>query len=80
MIARPFVLLIRFYQRAISVWTVSSCRFYPSCSQYAVEALESHGLVRGCWLSLRRLGRCHPWTAGGVDHVPPPISTPLQGV
>jgi uncharacterized protein len=67
----PFVLLIRAYQLFISPWTASSCRYYPSCSQYALIAIERHGVVRGGWLALRRLGRCHPWTPGGVDHVPP---------
>ena len=67
----PLVLAIRFYQRVISPWTMSSCRYYPSCSQYALVAIQRHGVLRGGWLALRRLGRCHPWTAGGVDHVPP---------
>jgi len=78
----PVLFAIRFYQRVISPWTAPSCRYYPSCSQYALVAVERHGLVRGGWLALRRLGRCHPWSAGGVDHVPdragaPPA--PLQG-
>lgn len=47
------------------------CRFHPSCSTYAVEAVRVHGPVRGTWLAARRLGRCHPWNPGGVDHVPP---------
>ena len=64
-------LLIRVYQLVISPWTAPSCRYYPSCSQYALIAIERHGLLRGGWLALRRLGRCHPWTPGGVDHVPP---------
>ncbi len=72
----PFVAAIRAYQLVISPWTMSSCRFYPSCSQYALEAVQSHGVVRGGWLAVRRLGRCHPWTAGGVDHVPP-AKTPV---
>lgn len=63
--------LVRFYQLVISPWTPPSCRFYPSCSQYAVVALQRHGAVRGGWLAVRRLGRCHPWTAGGIDDVPP---------
>jgi uncharacterized protein len=67
----PFVALIRVYQLVISPWTAPSCRYYPSCSQYALIAIERHGLLRGGWLALRRLGRCHPWTPGGVDHVPP---------
>jgi uncharacterized protein len=67
----PFVAPIRFYQLAISPWLASSCRYYPSCSQYALIAIERHGVLRGGWLAVRRLGRCHPWTPGGVDHVPP---------
>jgi putative membrane protein insertion efficiency factor len=67
----PFLALIRAYQLVISPWTPPSCRFYPSCSQYALIAIERHGVLRGGWLALRRLGRCHPWTRGGVDHVPP---------
>jgi putative membrane protein insertion efficiency factor len=63
--------LVRGYQLVISPWTPPSCRYYPSCSQYALVALERHGALRGSWLALRRLGRCHPWTAGGVDDVPP---------
>lgn len=61
---------IRFYQYAISPMMASHCRFYPSCSCYAYQALETHGLLRGSWLSLRRLGRCHPWNPGGYDPVP----------
>ncbi|MCV2392844.1 membrane protein insertion efficiency factor YidD [Actinotalea sp. M2MS4P-6] len=63
--------LVRFYQLVISPWTPPTCRFYPSCSSYAVTALERHGALRGSWLAVRRLGRCHPWAAGGVDDVPP---------
>lgn len=47
------------------------CRFHPSCSSYALEALRVHGGLRGGWLAVRRVGRCHPWNPGGVDHVPP---------
>ncbi|MCQ4260346.1 membrane protein insertion efficiency factor YidD [Stutzerimonas stutzeri] len=64
------VLPIRFYRYAISPMMASHCRFYPSCSCYAQEAIEIHGLLRGGWLSLRRLGRCHPWNPGGYDPVP----------
>jgi len=63
--------LVRFYQLAISPWTAPSCKYYPSCSQYALVALQRHGALRGTWLAVRRLGRCHPWAAGGVDDVPP---------
>ncbi|MFJ5300964.1 membrane protein insertion efficiency factor YidD [Pseudomonas sp. SLFW] len=61
---------IQFYRYAISPLMARNCRFYPSCSCYAYEAIEHHGLVRGGWLTLRRLGRCHPWNPGGFDPVP----------
>ena len=64
------ILPIRFYQRAISPFMPASCRFTPTCSQYAVEALRKHGPLRGLWLSLRRLLRCHPWGGSGYDPVP----------
>ena len=64
------VLLIRGYQLLISPLLGPRCRFYPSCSAYAVQALQVHGAVCGSWLAARRLGRCHPWNSGGVDHVP----------
>lgn len=63
--------LLRVYQKVISPLTPPTCRYYPSCSQYAVIAIQRHGALRGGWLALRRLGRCHPWTPGGVDDVPP---------
>jgi len=63
--------LIRLYQRGISPLLGPRCRFYPSCSQYALEALDTHGLLRGLWLALRRLARCHPLNPGGFDPVPP---------
>jgi uncharacterized protein len=62
--------LIRAYQLLISPLLGARCRFYPSCSHYALEALQLHGLARGSWLTLRRLARCHPLCAGGVDPVP----------
>lgn len=70
------ILVVRGYQLVISPMTPPSCRFYPSCSHYAVVALERHGLFRGGWLAARRLARCHPWTAGGIDDVPPVRQTP----
>ena len=64
------VAVIRAYQLVISPLTGPSCRYYPSCSSYALVAVQRHGAVRGGWLAVRRLGRCHPWTPGGVDDVP----------
>jgi uncharacterized protein len=69
-LSAPLVLGIRVYQRLISPLRPATCRFYPSCSQYAVTALTRFGPVRGTWLTIRRLGRCHPWNPGGVDPVP----------
>ena len=66
------IALIRVYQWLISPLLGNHCRFYPSCSQYACEAIELHGAVRGGWLAVRRLLRCHPWHPGGVDPVPEP--------
>lgn len=66
----PLLALIWCYQHLISPLTPPTCRFYPSCSTYAATALRRHGLVRGTWLSVRRLLRCNPWNPGGVDHVP----------
>lgn len=63
------IALINFYQRFISPLKAPSCRFYPTCSAYAREAIERHGVVRGLLLSLGRLGRCHPWHPGGYDPV-----------
>ncbi|MBP8203606.1 MAG: membrane protein insertion efficiency factor YidD [Pseudomonas sp.] len=64
------LLLIRFYRFAISPWLGSSCRFHPSCSAYAMEALEKHGVIKGSWLAIWRILRCHPWCDGGHDPVP----------
>jgi uncharacterized protein len=71
---RVLTSLIRFYQYAVSPLLGSNCRFYPSCSCYAHEALNVHGALRGSWLSVRRILRCHPWHPGGYDPVPPPDS------
>ena len=62
--------LIRGYQLTISPWLPPSCRYYPSCSSYGIEAVERHGPLRGGWLTLRRLLRCHPWGGEGFDPVP----------
>ena len=69
--ALPFVGLIRLYQLAVSPWLGGNCRFQPTCSAYAIEALERHGVLRGGWLAVRRIGRCHPWGGCGYDPVPP---------
>ena len=70
-LARVLTLLVRGYQLVLSPLLGPRCRFYPSCSSYAVQALSTHGALRGSWLAGRRLLRCHPWNPGGVDHVPP---------
>ena len=69
------VALIRVYQSLVSPMTGPSCRYYPSCSSYALLAVQRHGALRGSWLAVRRLARCHPWTPGGVDDVPPARTT-----
>ena len=71
MLRRLFVLPIRFNQLFISPVLPPACRFYPSCSAYALEAIMTHGVLRGGWLALRRLARCHPWGGSGYDPVPP---------
>jgi putative membrane protein insertion efficiency factor len=64
------VLVVRGYQVSISPLLPASCRYHPSCSQYAIEAFERHGAARGSWLAARRIFRCNPFTAGGYDPVP----------
>ena len=66
----PFVVLIKFYQLCISPFTPPACRYTPTCSQYALEALKKHGPLKGGWLALRRILRCHPWGGHGHDPVP----------
>lgn len=61
---------VRFYRRWISPMTVPHCRFRPTCSEYALMVLEEFGLIRGGWLALKRLARCHPFSAGGIDPAP----------
>ncbi|MCP4747584.1 MAG: membrane protein insertion efficiency factor YidD [Desulfobacteraceae bacterium] len=64
------ILTIRLYQVLISPVIGPACRFYPSCSQYAIESIRKHGLIKGCWYALKRFLKCHPWGAGGFDPVP----------
>lgn len=68
--ALPLIALVKFYQLCISPFTPPSCRFTPTCSQYALEALRKYGPLKGLWLTLRRLARCHPWGGSGYDPVP----------
>jgi putative membrane protein insertion efficiency factor len=77
--AGAVLLLLRGYQR-VSRMGSPRCRFAPTCSQYAVEAVTAHGARHGTWLALRRIARCHPFNPGGVDHVPLPKTTGVDGV
>lgn len=70
MVKAGLIRAIRFYQRALSPLKPPSCRFQPTCSAYALEAVERYGAARGSWLALRRLLRCHPFCRGGYDPVP----------
>ncbi|MGV1008649.1 MAG: membrane protein insertion efficiency factor YidD [Dermatophilaceae bacterium] len=84
-LAVPLVWAVRLYQLVLSPMLAQQCRFYPSCSAYAVTALTRFGVFRGSWLVVRRLARCHPWNPGGVDHVPPkeagnPVSPPPRTI
>lgn len=65
------ILLIRAYQLVVSPMLGPHCRFAPTCSSYAIEAIQLHGVIKGFWLALRRVTRCHPWHPGGYDPVPP---------
>ncbi|MDA0311349.1 MAG: membrane protein insertion efficiency factor YidD [Gemmatimonadetes bacterium] len=70
MFGRILIGLVRGYQLAISSWTPATCRFSPTCSAYAIDAIRGHGAARGGWLALRRITRCHPWGGYGYDPVP----------
>lgn len=74
----PLVVLIRIYQRTLSPLLPSACRFTPSCSEYAAQAIERHGAVAGSALAAKRLMRCHPWNPGGFDPVPESLHRPLE--
>jgi putative membrane protein insertion efficiency factor len=66
----PFLLLIKIYQNIISPYLPNACRYNPTCSQYAIEALKKHGLFKGIYLAAKRIGSCHPWGGSGFDPVP----------
>ena len=74
MLRRIIVGVIRVYQMAVSPWTPATCRFTPTCSAYAIQAIGTHGAARGGWLAVKRVGRCHPWGGFGLDPVPPRIN------
>ncbi len=66
----PFIAIIKLYQLVISPWLGPSCRYIPTCSQYAIEALKKYGPLKGLWLTLKRIAKCHPWGGHGHDPVP----------
>jgi putative membrane protein insertion efficiency factor len=70
MLAWPLIQIVRLYRFAISPWLGANCRFEPTCSSYAIEALEIHGVLKGTCLAVKRIGRCHPWGGAGYDPVP----------
>ncbi|MFZ1720344.1 MAG: membrane protein insertion efficiency factor YidD [Candidatus Moraniibacteriota bacterium] len=78
MLKHSLLLFIRLYQKTLStdhgllgkIFGERWCRFYPSCSEYSYQAIDHFGILRGSWLSLRRIARCHPWNNGGIDHIP----------
>lgn len=70
LLSLPFILLIKLYQWIISPWLGQKCRYTPTCSHYAVEALKKYGPLKGLWLAVKRISRCHPWGGHGYDPVP----------
>ena len=74
LLGTAMIALITCYRYCVSPFLGQHCRFHPSCSAYAQEAIAEHGAGRGTWLALRRLGKCHPWHPGGVDPVPPRVN------
>jgi putative membrane protein insertion efficiency factor len=69
-LAWPLIIMVRIYQLIISPFLPKTCRFYPTCSSYSLEALKKHGILKGSWLSVKRISRCHPGNPGGYDPVP----------
>jgi len=70
MLKRFFILLVKIYSTAISPFLGNNCRYYPTCSAYTMEAIERFGVLRGSWLGMKRISRCHPFHEGGIDPVP----------
>ncbi len=77
LVARALRRGIRAYQ-VVRAGRPSPCRYWPTCSNYAIEAIDTHGAARGAWLAVRRVGRCHPWGGSGVDPVPTPRAVPVR--
>ena len=78
LLAWPLLGLVGLYRIAVSPWLGANCRFEPSCSAYAMEALRVHGAFRGTWLTVKRIGRCHPWGDSGYDPVPGKEQDPVE--
>lgn len=78
LLALPLLGLVWIYRLLISPWLGNNCRFSPSCSQYAMDALRLHGAFRGSWLAAKRIGRCHPWGGSGYDPVPEVQEDPVE--
>ncbi|MFM2112388.1 MAG: rane protein insertion efficiency factor YidD [Pseudomonadota bacterium] len=78
LLAQALMLPVRGYRLLLSPWLGSACRFNPTCSVYALEALDTHGAAQGSYLAARRILRCHPWCAGGHDPVPRTVATPTE--
>ncbi|MEO8185913.1 MAG: membrane protein insertion efficiency factor YidD [Burkholderiaceae bacterium] len=74
MIKTILIAAIRGYRFLLSPWMGNACRYWPTCSEYSMQAIERHGVLRGSWMTLARLARCHPYGAGGLDPVPPQFS------
>ncbi|MBP7511551.1 MAG: membrane protein insertion efficiency factor YidD [Bacteroidia bacterium] len=66
----PFILFIKLYQGLISPLLPNACRYTPTCSEYSIQAIQKHGILKGIWLGMKRIGRCHPWGGHGHDPVP----------
>lgn len=78
LLAWPLLAVVGFYRLAVSPWLGVNCRYQPSCSQYAMDALRLHGAVQGSWLAAKRIGRCHPWGGSGFDPVPEGTKDPVE--